>query len=151
MSDLATEVETIAVPISERAGLEVVDVQVRGSGKGRVVRVLVDRKGGASIDRIQDVASDLSTALDEEDPIPGQYFLEVSSPGTDYALSGPRDFDRVEGRPVLVQHDAGDGRVLQTRGTVRAAENDAVVLDVDGAEHRIAYELIVKATQSLPW
>lgn len=151
MTDPADDVRVLAAPLAEESGVELLDVQVKGAGSGRLVRVVVDRKGGVPIDLIQSLAGRVSAALDDRDPLEGRYSLEVTSPGVDWPLLVQRDFDRVVGRAVLVQHDAGEGRVLQTRGVVRAAEEDAVVLDVDGSEERVPYGVIRKASQALPW
>jgi ribosome maturation factor RimP len=151
VTDPAVDVRALAAPLLEEEGLDLVEVEVRGGEGSRLVRVVVDRKGGVPIGAIQEVAGRLSAMLDERDPVEGRYSLEVTSPGVDFPLSGQRDFDRVEGRAVLVHHDTGDGTVAQTRGTVLAAEQDVVVLDVDGSEVRIPYDVMVKASQTLPW
>lgn len=145
------QIAEIAEPLARDAGLDLVEVEVKGGGAQRLVRVIVDRKGGVTVEACQRLSQRMSVRLDEEDPIEGRYKLEVTSPGTDYPLRGQAAFDRVEGRAVLVHHDAGDGRVLQVRGSVVRAEEDAVVLDVDGEERRLPYDEIVKAAQALPW
>ena len=151
MADLEARVRQLAEPLARDADVALVDVDVRGAGPSQLVRVIVDRKGGVSIDDCQQLSRRLSEVLDAEDPIEHRYSLEVTSPGTDHPLVGRAAFDRVEDRVVLVQHDAGDGRVLQTRGTVQAAGEHAVTIDVDGDRVDIAYADIVKATQALPW
>jgi ribosome maturation factor RimP len=146
----ASQVTALARPLARRRGLDLVEVAVKGGGGRRLVRVIVDRKGGVGLTDCQELSRELSDALDEEDPVDGRYSLEVTSPGVDYPLRDRAAFDRVEGRLVLV-HRAADGVPTQLRGAVRAAEPDAVVLEVEGDEVRVPYHQIVKATQALPW
>jgi ribosome maturation factor RimP len=127
-----------------------VDVQVKGSGSRTLVRVVVDRKGGIDLASCQQLARELSAVLDAADPLDSRYVLEVTSPGVDHPLADRDAFDRVEGRAVLV-HRHVEGVVTQLRGSVMAAEPDAVVLDVQGEPIRVPYREIVKATQALPW
>lgn len=119
------------------------------------MRVVVDRKGGIDLASCQRVSRELSAVLDAADPVEDRYVLEVTSPGVDHPLADKAAFDRVEGRAVLVHRrrgaDEAEGAVTQLRGTVRATEDDAVVLDVDGEVVRVRYLDIVKATQALPW
>jgi ribosome maturation factor RimP len=128
-----------------------VDVQVKGAGSRMLVRVVIDRKGGISIAACERLSQQLSAALDVANPIEGRYVLEVTSPGVNYPLTDQAAFDRVEGRLVLIHRRAPDGRVEQVRGTVTAAEDDAVCLDTDSEVVRVPYGEIVKATQALPW
>lgn len=151
MADPTAAVRALAEPLAEEAELDLVDVQVKGSGGRRRVKVVVDRKGGVDLAACQQLSRQLSSRLDEEDPIADRYDLEVTSPGVDHPLRDRRAFERVEGRDVLVHHDAGDGRVRQLRGRVTGSDDEAVSLDVDGQPVRVAYADIVKATQSLPW
>ena len=144
-------IRDLAAPLVDARALDFVDVEVKGSGSSRLVRVVVDRKGGVDLATCQELSRDLSELLDREDPIDGRYALEVTSPGTDHPLRDRAAFDRVEGRPVLVlRHGEGDAPV-EVRGTVVAAEPEAVVLEVDGAAERVAYAEIVTAKQALPW
>jgi ribosome maturation factor RimP len=136
-----------AEELASAAGLDLVDVALKGQGPRQLVRVAVDQKGGVDLASCQELSKRLSERLDEEDVIPGTYTLEVTSPGVTYPLQGRRAFDRVEGRLVrILRSEAGE-----LRGTVVAADDEAVVVDVDGEQVRVPYEEIQKATQALPW
>jgi ribosome maturation factor RimP len=151
VTDQAQRVRDLAAPLADARSLDLVDVAVKGSGSSRLVRVVVDRKGGVDLAACQELSRELSARLDEEDPIDGRYALEVTSPGTDHPLRDRAAFDRVEGRAVRV-HRAGAGDVpVQVEGVVTRAEDDAVVLDVDGSAVRVPYTEIVTAKQTLPW
>ncbi len=143
-------VRSFAQPLADGAGLDLIDVEVKGSGPRTLVRVTVDRKGGVDLAACQQLSRDLSRRLDDADPIEGRYQLEVTSPGVKHPLRGQRDFDRVEGRLVLV-HAREDERVVQVKGTVVEAADGVVALDVDGDVVSIPYSDIDKATQALPW
>ena len=145
--DVADRVRALALPLAEAAHADLIDVQVKGAGSRVHVRVVVDRKGGVDLATCQRLSQELSDALDADDPIEGRYVLEVSSPGVDRPLTDRASFDRVEGR--LVEVHRRDDRPV--RGTVAAAEPDAVVLDAGGEAVRVPYDDIVKATQALPW
>lgn len=136
---------------ARRLGVEVLAVEHKGEGSRQLVRIVVDRKGGVSLDTCQQLSQALSRRLDDVDPIGGRYTLEVTSPGVDWPLTDQTAFDRVEGRPVLIHRRAGRDRVEQVRGEVVQAGPDAVQV-VDGdTTVSVAYEDIVKAAQALPW
>lgn len=151
MANQEETVRALAEPLARDSDVDLVDVQVKGSGPRRIVRVIVDRNGGVDLATCQRLSRELSARLDETDPIADRYALEVTSPGVDHPLTGQRSFERVAGRDVLVHRDGGDGRVLQLRGRVVAAEDEAVVLDTQAEQVRVRYDEIVKATQCLPW
>jgi ribosome maturation factor RimP len=140
-----------AAPLATAAGLDLVEVAVKGEGPARVVRVIIDRKGGADLNQCTALSRQLEDRLDALPELGSGYRLEVTTPGVEYPLRDQRAFDRVEGRAVRVLRRERDDRLTEVRGTVRSAEADAVVLDVDGAPVRVAYQEIAKATQSLPW
>jgi ribosome maturation factor RimP len=150
MADEAGAVAALARPLAQARGVDLVDVEIKGTGGRRLVRVMVDRKGGVELDDIHAVSRELSAILDEADPVEGAYALEVTSPGVDHPLRDRAAFDRVEGRLVAVRRGTPDG-AEDLRGTVRTAEDEAVVLDVDGEAVRVRYGDIEKATQALPW
>jgi ribosome maturation factor RimP len=159
MSDVETTVRALAQPLADAAGVDLVAVQMKGSGSRRLLRVVVGRKGGVDLEQCQHLSKQLSAQLDDADPIPDGYALEVTSPGVDWPLTDVADFDRVEGREVLVHRGtAAAAAPEQVRGTVVSADPDGVTLRVPGAkkgaparEVNIPYGEIVKARQSLPW
>lgn len=144
---LAERVRTLAQPFADAAGIDLVEVAIRGEGARRLVRVIVDAKGGVDVDRCARLSRELDQRLDALSDLDGGYALEVTSPGVDYALRDRRAFDRVEGRQVLVHRREG----AQVRGTVLDAGDEAVLLEVDGAQVRVPYDEIAKARQRLPW
>jgi ribosome maturation factor RimP len=132
--------------------VDVLAVEVKGEGPLRLVRVVIDRKGGVPLDVCQRISRRLSRELDDADPIAGRYTLEVTSPGVDWPLDDRKSFDRIEGREVVIHLRGEGGQVEQVRGRVVSAGQDAVELDNDKAGVvAVAYDDIVKAAQALPW
>ena len=150
MAEVADVVRGFVQPLADDAGLDLIDVVVKGSGSRTMVKVTVDRKGGVGLGECQELSRQLSRHLDDADPIDSRYQLEVSSPGVTHPLRTQRDFDRVEGKLVVVHRRDGDA-VAEVRGTVVEAAQAEVVLDADGDRVSIAYDDVHKATQALPW
>ncbi|SEF62038.1 ribosome maturation factor RimP [Nonomuraea solani] len=124
-------------PVVSAEGLDLEDITVTQAGKRRLLRVVVDRDGGVSLDDVADVSQAVSTALDDDD-VMGQaaYTLEVSSPGVDRPLTEPRHWRRAAKR--LVKAELKNGAVVE--GRVMGADESGVDLDVAGAAHRLGYE-----------
>lgn len=100
---VVARVEEIARRVAEPAGIEVVDVEFRGTGKRRVLRIYIDKPEGVTVGDCEFVSRNVSTILDVEDVVPGgSYTLEVSSPGVERPLKHPRDFERFIGRQIRV-------------------------------------------------
>ncbi|MEV0590921.1 ribosome maturation factor RimP [Nonomuraea cavernae] len=124
-------------PVVSAEGLDLEDVTVTQAGKRRLLRVIVDRDGGVSLDDVADVSQAVSTALDEDDAMGDTaYTLEVSSPGVDRPLTEPRHWRRAAKR--LVKAELRDGTVLE--GRVRSADESGVDLEIGGADRRIDYQ-----------
>ncbi|MFF4617428.1 ribosome maturation factor RimP [Nonomuraea jabiensis] len=124
-------------PVVGAEGLDLEDITVTQAGKRRLLRVIVDRDGGVSLDDVADVSQAVSAALDDDDAM-GQsaYTLEVSSPGVDRPLTEPRHWRRAAKR--LVKAEMRDGTVVE--GRILAADEAGVALDVEGAARRLDYE-----------
>ena len=149
MTTAADLVRGHAQSLAAKAGLDLVDVEVKGTGPRTLVRVKVDRKGGIELAECQQLSRELGRLLDDVDPIDSRYQLEVTSPGVNHPLRNQRDFDRVEGRLVAIRRNAAD--TTEVKGTVRDAGETHVVIAADDAEVSIAYDDIETATQALPW
>lgn len=148
---LAERVRDSARQLADAADLDLVEVAVRGEGARRLVRVIVDRRGGVDVDRCAELSRELGRRLDALSELDDGYALEVTSPGLSYPLRDRRAFDRVTGRTVLIHRRGEEGGVTQLRGNVLDVEDAAVLLEVDGTRVRVPYDEIAKATQSLPW
>jgi len=119
------------VALSE--GLTLVDVELKGSGGSRLLRVYIDKPEGISHADCELVSEQLSAILDVEDPFPGSYTLEVSSPGLDRRLVKPSDFVHFAGRKarVVVREPVDDQKVLE--GRLAGFEAGRVRLDLGDA------------------
>ena len=95
-------VREIVERVASSSGLEVVDVEFRGGGKSRMLRITIDKPAGVTHEDCVNVSREVSTILDVEDAIPGSYLLEVSSPGLDRNLSRPAEFERFIGNLIKV-------------------------------------------------
>src|SRR5580704_9683465 len=95
------QVRAIAERVAASSGLEVVEVELRGGGKARMLRIVIDKPAGITHEDCANLSREVGTILDVEDVVPGNsYTLEVSSPGLDRKLSRPADFERFTGSRV---------------------------------------------------
>lgn len=96
-------IREIADRVAASQGLELVEVEFRGGGKARMLRVYIDKPAGVTHEDCANVSRELGTILDIEDAVPGgSYTLEVSSPGLDRKLLKPADYERFAGSRVKV-------------------------------------------------
>lgn len=109
-ADLNT-IRGIADRVASALGIQVVDVEIRGGGKARTLRITIDKPEGVTHEDCSLVSRDVSTILDVEDAVPGaSYTLEVSSPGLDRKLVRPEDYQRFMGsRLKVMTHDPVNG------------------------------------------
>ncbi|WP_371401522.1 ribosome maturation factor RimP [Kribbella sp. NBC_00662] len=137
-----TSLENFLRPIVEQFGCDLEAADVTPAGRRRLLRVLVDRDGGISLDDVADVTRAISKALDADDIMgDGAYTLEVSSPGVDRPLTLPRHWRRNVRRLVAVTLNSG-GKVT---GRIKSASEEAAELDVNGKARTVAYADVAKA------
>lgn len=103
-------------PVVERLGFELADLEVNLSGGGGSLRLFIDREPGVTVDDCADVSQQVSSLLDVEDPIPGDYNLEVSSPGLNRRLVKAEHFERFAGSDVKVKLK----RLIEGRRNIKA-------------------------------
>ena len=98
------KIREIAERVAQSSGLEVVDLELLGGGKARMLRVYIDKPGGVTHEDCANLSREVGTILDVEDVVPGNsYLLEVSSPGLDRKLLRPADYERFTGSIVKLK------------------------------------------------
>jgi len=146
--DLRDTVRELLEASITRAGFELVAVEWLGSRRGPILRLSIDRQagqgGGVSADDCARITARVSPLLDEADPVPGRYALEVSSPGIERPVQRREDFARFADHRIKIRLIEGPPR-RRYRGTLGALEGDDVVVTVDGVDHRLALDTIERA------
>ena len=134
------KIEAIAERVAAGEGLMLIDIELKGGSSNPLLRVYIDKPGGVSHADCTLVSEQMSAILDVEDPFPGSYLLEVSSPGLDRKLVKPREFSYFAGRRArVVLHQAvAERKVLE--GRLAGLEEGRVKLDLDG-EGVVEFEL----------
>lgn len=134
--------EEFLAPIIDGLGCDLEEVEVSPAGRRRLLRVLVDRDGGISLDDVAEVTRAVSKALDAEDLMgDGAYTLEISSPGVDRPLTLPRHWRRNAGRLVTVTPVSGD----KFTARITRAGDQSVELEVEGETRTIGYDEVARA------
>lgn len=134
-------------------GLDLFDVTYGREGGVFVLRVVLDRPGpsataedSVSLEHCQKVSEELSAVLDVEDVVPGQYTLEVSSPGLDRPLRTREDYERFAGRFAKVVTAEPIARQTAFAGHLRGVDGDDVLFEAQGGRlHRLPLRLIRRA------
>ncbi len=101
--DWQSRVQALAEDLLFNLGYELVDLELSQGDDSVFLRLYIDQEGGVSLDDCTHVSRMLGALLDVEDPIPGRYNLEISSPGLNRRLSRPKDFQTRLGETVKVQ------------------------------------------------
>ena len=138
----------LCAPLCERVGVELLDVEYNGG----VLRVTIDHPDGVGMDAIAVLTREVSRALDHEDPLPGRYTLEVSSPGLERPLRRPEHFARVVGASITVKTTPdveGERRLV---GTLEQADSDGITVRTPVGDVRaLRYDEIQKARTVFEW
>ncbi len=124
------KVTDIAARVTDSEGLELVEVELLGQGKGRLLRITIDKPGGVTHSDCELVSQQVGTILDVEDVIAGgSYRLEVTSPGAERKLKGARDFQRFLGKKakVVLREPVEERRMWE--GTLVDLSGDVVTLE----------------------
>ena len=170
MADKATQLTEFLAPTVEALGLELLGIEYLPAPGGSLVRLYIDVRDtgtiaadaaatdaaspaeqGVTIEQCEAVSREVSAQLDVEDPITGNYTLEVSSPGIDRPLFGAAQFARFVGQTVKVGMKLPqDGRRRLT-GRIVSVEGDTVTFDVDGTAFQVGADNIDKARLVPDW
>lgn len=141
---IAAEVTKLVEPICTENALELVEVTFRQEHTGWVLRIIIYRKSGITVDDCVLVSREVSHLLDVEDLIPQKFNLEVSSPGLDRPLKSERDYIRNMGEKVSLAIEV-NGDKLSVVGLIKDVDSGLIFVDVDGDVHSYPLEQIKKA------
>lgn len=133
------------MPRASAEGIELVTLEIVGARKAPTIRVYIDTEHGVGFDELSSTQAWMGDLMDEIDPFPGAYTLEVSSPGIDRPLRTLEHFERYAGEDCVVKTTAPiDGR-SSFSGELVGVNGDAVVVEIDGTPVEIPYGSIKKA------
>lgn len=135
----------LATNIIKDMNLELVDVKYTKEGKNWFLRVFIDKPDGIDIEECRLVSRQLSKILDELDPIPHSYTLEVSSPGLERPLIKESDYTTYIGKLVNIRTYQAISGIKEFEGKLNGLECGVVNLSVNGNEVKIPYDQIAKA------
>ncbi len=130
-------------------GIELDDVEILGGGQ--IVRVTVDADEPVGVDRIAELSRGISRLIDEDDPFPNSYTLEVSSPGLERKLTRPRHYAKSIGDAVKVKTFREVDGAKTHEGELIAADEAGFTVIVDDHERRITYDEVSSARTVFVW
>ena len=142
------KVREIAERVAQSSGLEVVDIELLGGGKARMLRIFIDKPDGVTHEDCSNFSREVGTIFDVEDAVPGaSYLLEVSSPGLDRKLSKPADYERFTGSLVkLMTRDPVNGN-RHFEGRLKAFHDGRLSLELTGRKKSKKHQAVEAGTE----
>ncbi|CAI6032743.1 Ribosome maturation factor RimP [Paenibacillus sp. JJ-100] len=144
-TNIKSTVEEMIQPYLNEQGFELVDIEYVKEGSNWFLRVYVDKEGGIDIDDCVLISEKLSAKLDENDPIPSVYFLEVSSPGAERPLKKAEDVAKSVGKNVFVTTYEPVNGMKEFEGKLISFENEELVIEAGKKQHTVSYEKVASA------
>jgi len=151
--DLTSKIEEVAQRVAQSEGLEIVEVEVKGGGNQRLVRIAIDKPEGVTHGDCENVSQQVGTIMDVEDIIKGgRYTLEVSSPGVERKLIKPQDYERFQGKKARITlREPLEGR-RNWEGTLAGLADGAVEVETEpGKTRQFPLSQIQKANLKFEW
>jgi ribosome maturation factor RimP len=142
------KVREVVDRVAQSSGLEVVDVELHGGGKARMLRIYIDKPGGVTHEDCASFSREVGTIFDVEDVVPGgSYMLEVSSPGLDRRLSRPEEYQRFTGSLVkLMTRDPVNGN-RHFEGRLKAFHDGGLSLELTGRKKSKKHHAVEQGTE----
>ena len=132
-------------PVVTGMGYELIEIEFNPSARHGVLRLYIDHEDGIQLEDCTDVSNQVSALLDVEDPVPGHYNLEVSSPGLDRPLRTVRDYERFTGEIVKIRTAMAIQGRRNFKGRLRGVEGDEIHIECDGQPFDLPLAAIEKA------
>ena len=152
-SNASEQIGALAERAAAGTGIEIVEAELRGAGRARLLRVYIDKPGGVTHADCELISDKLGRLLDEQDVVPGgSYTLQVSSPGLERKLSKPRDFERAVGQKLrLTLREPVDG-TARVEGKLAAFANGTLEVETaSGDLMHVPLERVHKANLKFEW
>lgn len=151
-NQVSRRIETLITPVLADLGLEMYDLEYNGG----IVKITVDTPpgspGGIDVDQLSQCTRLISRELDHDDPVPGHYTLEVSSPGLERNLRLPRHFQRETGKSAAIRLQNVINGERRLSGVIESSGPDTFVLRLPNGEERIIpYDQIDRAKTIFVW
>lgn len=144
-------IEKMLKPVLESMGYQLVERELVTDMGRLILRLYIDKEGGVTLDDCSEASRAISAHLDVEDPIPGKYDLEISSPGIERPLRYREDFVRFAGEVVKLRTQAPiDGR-QNYRGVLKGCDTENIYMTVDGTDFTIPFSALLKARIVKDW
>lgn len=155
-SEAISKIEQIVLPVAEAAGIEVVEIELKGAGRHQMLLIVIDKPGGVTHGDCELITREAGDQLDAVDPIAGPYQLEVSSPGVERALKKWKDWERFVGKKVKVVLKepvlAGGAEVKHFDGVVSRSEDQTITVEQDsGVPVSFAFDQVSRANLKFEW
>ncbi len=145
-------IRQVVEEIVQSEGYELVDVELKGVGQTRILRIFIDRTEGISHSDCGLISEQVGTVLEVENIIPSSYTLEVSSPGLDRKLVKDSDYERFEGSLAKVQTKFPLNNQKVFKGRLRGLHGDKVQVELEGGELlELPLDVIKEARLEVDW
>jgi ribosome maturation factor RimP len=149
---LVQHIEAVAETAARPAGIEIIEIELKGSGRHHLLRIYIDKPEGVTHADCELISREVGAVLDEEDPIPGSYELEVSSPGVERRLGKWSDWQRFSGRKVKIVLREPIEQLKHFEGAILRAENYSITIGLrDGREITFPFEQVERANLKFEW
>lgn len=156
--EVIAKLEEIAERVAAPAGIEIVELELKGAGKAQLLRIYIDKPEGVTHGDCELVSRQMSEILDQEDPIPGTYQLEVSSPGVERNLKKWKDWERFIGQKVKVVFKeplitAAGAPLKHFEGTILSAVEPSVTVEPSGSAEPVTFlfDQVDRANLKFEW
>ena len=136
------EVKELITPIIDEKGITLWDIEFKKEGPSYVLRIYLDKDGGIGINDCEEVSRALSAVLDEKDPIPQAYMLEVSSAGLDRIIKYDFHFEKCMGKNVDVKLFATLDGVKEFTAKLKGFDGENVTMEKDGSDITLPFNKI---------
>jgi ribosome maturation factor RimP len=149
---ILSKIEAIADRVAQSEGIEIVEVELKGGGKNRFLRISIDRPEGVTHADCELISHQVGTILDVEDVVPGAYTLEVSSPGVERKLLKYKDFERFNGKKIKVSLREPVENSRRWEGTLASCADGLIHLEVaEGKTIQFPFDQVEKANLKFEW